>query len=199
MNSGLLWTPKAKLDVLPSIRDTPELLGTPLEERLHPRGEGIWHGQQGGTPHCAAYAWLHWYAVHMRSDEPALEPKDLYLAAREHSSSSAHGTTLVAAGIAMGFRLWRFARLTTAEEISLAVLASGPVVFASTWSTDMARKYMRPTGRELGAHGYLLDGYKQGRFRVKNSLSRHAQWLDEADLDRLEWEAWLALPRQPQP
>lgn len=197
MKSGFLWTPEE--ETFDSYRPAKvRLLGEEVEKRLWNR-EGVWHGIQGANPWCVAYVWLHWWASWEGSREPIIEPRDLYARIRRSAGRSlarTPGATVSEGRDVILAEGWArtYARLVDTEEIHHALIASGPVIIGSEWTTGMHQDRMSAAGRPLGAHAYLLDGYDRGMVRVKNSLTKREQRLPLQVLGSLKWEAWIALP-----
>lgn len=154
-----------------------------------------WWGDQGLTPRCVAYAWLHKVADGPRTTlrtpgvdrVPALEPRELYCAAQEidpwdgdcddprydGTSVRAGAKVLQRAGVIQGYR-WAW----DADTVVRTLLEVGPVIVGSAWYEDMTRpgpgSRIRPTGAYQGGHAYVLNGVNvdRGVVRVKNSWGR---------------------------
>lgn len=174
---------------------------------------GGWWGDQGATPRCVAYAWLHKVADGPRTTRrtaavdaaPAMDPATLYCAAQaidpwvgdcddpryDGTSVRAGAKVLQRAGVIAGYR-WAWDAETTAR----ALVEVGPVVVGTMWYEGMtspdASGRIAPTGRAQGGHAYVLNGVNvdRGVVRVKNSWGRGwgrdgAAWLSIDDLDGL--------------
>lgn len=172
-----------------------------------------WWGDQGQTPRCVAYAWLHKIADGPRTTRrtphvtstPAMGPRELYCAAQvldpwrgdctdpryEGTSVRAGAKALVDAGVLTGYR-WAW----DADTVVRALLEVGPVVVGTVWPVGMMRPdergFVHATGPSAGGHAYVLNGVNvdRGVVRVKNSWGRgwgrrgHA-WLEIDDLATL--------------
>lgn len=166
-----------------------------------------WWGDQGATPQCVAYAWLHKIADGPRTtrrtpgvDEvPALEPRRLYCAAQKADRYAGDcddprydGTTVRAgarvlrrAGMIRAYR-WAW----DADTVVRTLLEVGPVVVGTSWHAGMSTPgddgWLRVTGGYQGGHAYVLNGVNvdRGVVRVKNSWGR--DWGRDG-------HAWLAI------
>lgn len=181
--------------------------------------DDYWWGNQGETSECVGYSLAHWLedapVVHDREEPPVVQPHYIYTNAQfedEFPGEDYDGTS-VRAGAKILQRLgfikeYRWAM--TAQEIAVAVLEVGPVVFGSLWTEDMFEPdyeyVVRPTGSVVGGHAYLLNGYdaRTGFFRIKNSWGKewgkdgHA-YIHINDVERLlaeDGEACLALEQR---
>ena len=176
-------------------------------------GDGWW-GDQGATPRCVAYAWLHKVADGPRTTRrtahvdsiPAVDPHELYCAAQridpwpgdcdeaphyDGTSVRAGAQVLVASGVIAAYR-WAWDVDTIVE----ALLEVGPVVMGTDWPVGMMRTddrgFVHATGPSGGGHAYVLNGVNvnRGVVRVKNSWGRGwgrngSAWLTLDDLATL--------------
>lgn len=154
-----------------------------------------WWGDQGASPRCVAYAWLHKVADGPRTTRrtpsvnqtPAMPPSDLYCAAQtrdpwdgdctdpryDGTSVRAGAKALTDAGIIDGYR-WAW----DIDTVTRALLETGPVIVGTTWTTGMftpdQHGRIRPDGTDAGGHAYVLNGINTdtGWIRLKNSWGR---------------------------
>lgn len=176
-----------------------------------------YRGDQGDTPHCVGFAWLHWLA-----NDPIrgqyLTPAGIYDFAQrlDDWKGEAYEGTSVRAGCkalrSLGY-VERFEWCATVDQVAAAILTRGPVVFGSTWFEGMndpdGAGYVDATGEQLGGHAYLLNGVDthRRRFRLLNSWGPNwgdvgRAWLsfdDAAELLADDGEACSALERRPSP
>ena len=149
-----------------------------------------WWGDQGHTPHCVAYSWVHWLiegpTTQFKGDEkiiPPYNPTTLYHEAQKVDvwQGEAYDGTSVRAGAKIlknagfiGSYAWAWDLNTTIQ----AVLTTGPVVVGTTWLYDMffpdENGIISASGAFQGGHAYLLDGINVNKklFRIKNSWGR---------------------------
>lgn len=155
----------------------------------------MWWGDQGSTPQCVAYSWTHWLAAgpktqpasrnyHKKTGGEPFIPSNLYKWAQqvdEWPGENYNGTS-VRAG-AKVLKKYNFISAYhwawSAQEIVDALLTLGPVVVGTRWTEGMfypssEKAIIKPTGKVVGGHAYLLDGVniKKGLIRVKNSWGR---------------------------
>lgn len=159
--------------------------------------DGGWWGNQGQTPQCVAYSWSHWLedgpviqdGVVGRA-KPLFRPVALYDACRKvdqwpgtnyaGTSVRAGAKVLKSVGLITEYR-WAF----TIDEIILTLLTLGPMVIGTKWFHKMQfpdkHGLIRPKGRSLGGHAYLLNGVDVDKeyFRIKNSWGRN--WGDKGN------------------
>jgi hypothetical protein len=158
-----------------------------------------WWGDQGNTPQCVAYAWLHWVAdgpdtsrtLRQRQGVPApyIDPRTLYCRAQQLDpwpgdcnsprSQQYDGTSIRAGAKALqefGFigSYWWSWKLDSVVD---ALLTTGPVIVGTAWYSDMTTPrdgFVRPTGLYQGGHAYLLNGVNRDRevIRIKNSWGK---------------------------
>lgn len=180
-----------------------------------------WWGDQGQTPQCVAYAWLHWAedgpvtrAPRRPGAGPLLDPAGVYRRAQEQDrwpGTSYDGTSvragakvLASEGVVEEYR-WAW----SAETALGALLERGPVVVGSWWHWDMfepdpADGVLDVDGGRAGGHAYLANGVNldRGLVRIKNSWGRawgrngyaYLRIDDFARLLEEDGEACLALP-----
>lgn len=191
MTTGFTWAGTAAQEH-PAPPAIPQALGTPVTRREWAAPD-VWHGQQGRTPHCSAFAWLHWRAVVDRSSTPAVEPRALYREAKRGRRGEVLSLVDVYRAMERRGLAGPLYRLASLEDVRHAVLGTGPVLLGVDWSPGMMEPRMTPAGRADGAHAVLLDGFRAGRATVRNSLVREHQELRLDDITELRWEAWLPL------
>jgi hypothetical protein len=153
-----------------------------------------WWGDQGYTPQCVAYAWLHWlndgpvlYSA-LPSRRPGHDPNDVYCTAQTYdpwpgdcTNPQYDGTALRSGAKVIQERghIANYYWANTVDEIVTALLELGPVVMGTNWYTGMDlpdfQGYVRPTGSYGGGHAYLLNGVDldKGWVRIKNSWGRN--------------------------
>jgi len=160
-----------------------------------------WRGDQGQTPQCVAYAWLHWIAHGPHTSRslgrrqagpmPYIQPRDLYCRAQQLDpwpgdctsprSQQYDGTSVRAGAKALqergfiGSYWWAW----SLEPVIQALLTTGPVVVGTTWTSGMSDPvdgFIRPTGRVEGGHAYVLDGVSLDRKVVRMTNSWGLGW-----------------------
>lgn len=146
-----------------------------------------WWGDQGYTPHCVAYSWLHWVEdgpiTHNLPSNPVLNPTTLYNECQtvdewpgtdyDGTSVRAGAKRLQAHGI-IGAYTWAW----DVDTVVNALLTTGPVVVGTWWHQNMF--FPNEDGRislgggKAGGHAYLLNGVntKTNTIRIKNSWGR---------------------------
>lgn len=150
----------------------------------HPHG---WWGDQGNTPQCVAYAWLHWLEdgpvtqpTSKHGVESMFVPRDLYCRAQavdewygdctvpryDGTSVRAGAKVLQAEGLIFGYH-WAW----DAPTVVRTLLDEGPVVLGTWWYYSMFRPdaegFARITDtRRAGGHAYKVDGV-----RIKKGLT----------------------------
>jgi hypothetical protein len=174
-----------------------------------------WWGDQGYTPQCVAYSWLHWVEdgpiTHDYAAPPVINPTTLYKECQkvdEWPGENYDGTSVRAGAkrlqahklISSYYWAWNV------DTVVDALLTTGPVVVGTWWHYNMffpdSAGLIKLGGGKAGGHAYLLNGVntKTGLIRIKNSWGR--QWgkgghayisIDEMDtLIRDQGEACLA-------
>lgn len=166
-----------------------------------------WTGDQGPTPECVAYSWLHWLEDGPTTQRPlapgagpVFDPGVIYRHAQKLDGIPGEdyaGTTVRGGAKALQERgaiesyYWSWGL----DPVVKALLTEGPVVMGSNWYQGMFTPgedgFVSPTGRVAGGHAYLLNGVnvKEEKVRFKNSWGSwgdkgHA-WMRFADLERL--------------
>lgn len=156
--------------------------------------DNAWWGDQGTTSECVAYSWSHWIedgpviqdAIAGRA-KPLFDTTAFYKACQKcdkFPGDNYAGTTVRAGakvlqdtGIITDYR-WAF----NIDEIILTLLTLGPMVVGTKWYHKMQypnnKGLIRPKGRALGGHAYILNGVDVNReyFRLKNSWGK--SWGD---------------------
>lgn len=151
----------------------------------------FWYGDQGRTPHCVGYSWVHWLAegpitqirMRNRGGGAPFNPVHLYNEAQEVDEwpGENYDGTSVRAGAKIlrniGFiSSYRWA--WDIDDVIDVLLYVSPVVVGTLWTYDMSypneEGMIKPTGRVVGGHAYLLDGIniERGVIRIKNSWGR---------------------------
>lgn len=158
---------------------------------------GGWWGDQGSTPQCVAYSWLHWLhdgpVTHERKP-PFVPPVNLYKDAQavDQWPGTNYDGTSVRAGAKILQSLGVIESYTWAWDLDTmihALLTTGPVVVGTWWYTDMFypddKGWLKVGGSRSGGHAYLLNGVnvEQEKLRLKNSWGRG--WGDNGD-------AWIS-------
>lgn len=180
---------------IPDERDKNFLLSEILPRRSSNVGKSYkywwpsgWWGDQGNTPQCVSYAWLHWLedggVTQYNSILPEVTPAILYKDAQRRDvwpGESYDGTSvrggakaLQARGYIADYR-WTW----DVEELARAILTLGPVVVGSDWFYGMffpdIEGVITLTGQSAGGHAYVVNGVSMSRrmFRIKNSWGRN--------------------------
>lgn len=150
-----------------------------------------WWGDQGATPHCVAYSWVHWLAegpltqgAKRKGTEPAINTTYLYNEAQKVDAweGEDYDGTSVRAGAKIlkneGF-ISSYNWAWDIDTIVNAILVAGPMVVGTVWTYDMFfpndKGIITATGEQMGGHAYLLDGVntKKEILRIKNSWGRN--------------------------
>lgn len=167
---------------------------------------------QGSTSQCVAYsieAWLRAHPiVNAHTPESRIDRVALYNEAQlvDEWEGEYDGTSVRAGfkvlhrmGLVSSYR-WAFDVGTTVHHL----LSRGPVVVGTTWTLDMfmpdRHGYIRPTGRPMGGHAYLITGANTrrrnpdgtiGAVRMQNSWGpwwgphKGRAWISLADMSVL--------------
>lgn len=163
-----------------------------------------WWGDQGISPHCCAYAWLHVIEdgpviqdrlPNYRS--PIIKPEKFYNQCKLIDGLPGKGTTIRAgAKVAQDLGLvseYRWAK--SIQDVVDALTLFGPVIAGTHWYKDMdrpTRGVMRASGELISGHAYVLNGVNliTKQFRIKNSSGKN--WGDRgygyisfSDFDKL--------------
>lgn len=176
------------------IKDVIPQSGLPDIEKKFWWAEG-WQGDQGPTPHCVAYSWSHWLEdgpviqdVIPGRRKPLFDTTEFYNKCQvwdEIPGTKYEGTT-IRAGAKILQKLgvigeYRWAK--SIDDVVAVVTHIGPMVVGTQWYTNMSnptshRYVMRPTGKSIGGHAYLINGIDNTKelFRVKNSWGQ--SWAD---------------------
>lgn len=146
-----------------------------------------WWGDQGYTPHCVSYAWLHWVEdgpiTHHLPNNPVLDPTQLYNECQlvDAWPGENYDGTSVRAGAKRLQTHGIIGRYTWAWDINTvvnALLTTGPVVVGTWWHYNMffpdESGRISLKGDKSGGHAYLLNGVntKTNTIRIKNSWGR---------------------------
>lgn len=149
-----------------------------------------WWGDQGYTPQCVSYAWLHFVEdgpithPETKGSQVVMDPTQLYNEAQlvDAWPGENYDGTSVRAGVKRlrhhGFvnSYWWAWDVDTVVE---ALLSSSPVVVGTYWHSDMFYPdedgNISPGGGKSGGHAYLLNGVNidRGIIRIKNSWGRY--------------------------
>lgn len=174
-----------------------------------------WWGDQGRTPQCVAYSWLHYVEDGPTTHAPKTPQRNaqhrsgaLYDAVTMYNwcqrndqwPGENYDGTSVRAGAkylqAQG-RISQYRWAGNIDELTRAVLTAGPVVVGTLWTRSMAFPdeegfiSVGDTSGQLYGHAYLINGVNlnENKARIKNSWGR--DWGDDGNawiaLDELEW------------
>lgn len=148
---------------------------------------GGWWGDQGNTPQCVAYAWVHWLedggVTQYNERTPEIVPYTLYKEAQRRdvwSGENYEGTSVRGGAKALQERgyIKEYRWTWNVEELAQAVLSLAPVVVGTDWYLDMfypnEEGVVSLSGSLMGGHAYVVNGYNSetGYFRCKNSWGR---------------------------
>lgn len=185
---------------VPDARDLNYRLEAPATSRMvrHWTSRGVM--DQGATSQCVAYACVKWLTTSPVINKP-VDPKGLYDEAQRLDAwqGEAYDGTSVRAGMkALKGRglISEYRWATTAEDVISYVLASGPVVMGTTWTTGLSqpdrRGFISFDGENIGGHAWLIIGAsrKLGAVRMVNSWGARwgdggRAWVSFSDLERL--------------
>lgn len=173
-------------------------------------------GDQGRTPHCVGFSWMHWLA-----NAPVISwinPDGIYKLAQHFDEWK--GTNYDGTSVRAGAKILRWLGLIEkyqwcwdVDTLIETVLEKGPVVVGTNWHQAMSipndEGLIEVKGRVVGGHAYLVTGVSttKGLFRLKNSWGK--KWGDEGralisieDMGKLikaEGEVCLAVERLAKP
>lgn len=170
-------------------------------------------GDQGDTPHCVGFAWMHWLQCAPIANW--LNADGLYRLAQlvdeypgeDYDGTSVRGGAKVLHWLGL-IEEYRWTR--TFATLVDTVLEKAPVVLGTDWYSDMDEldEYhaIHAKGRILGGHAYLITGVnvKTQYFRICNSWGEGwgysgRAWIGFADMKRLiraDGEVCLAIERK---
>jgi len=168
--------------ILPTPTPTPTPSTTPKRKSMYWESNEWW-GNQGNTSQCVGYAWAHWIEdgpIRHGGIPPIVDPTYIYVNAQkidEWPGENYDGTSIRAGAKFLksinkiSSYYWAFDLKTLID----TVLYLGPVVCGTNWYHGMfypnASGVIRPTGRVLGGHAYVINGIDIDKklFRIKNS------------------------------
>lgn len=146
-----------------------------------------WWGNQGNTPQCVSYAWIHWLEdggiTQYNKIIPEITPAVLYNEAQKRDvwpGEQYEGTSVRAGAKALQERgyISTYRWTWNVEELAQAVLNLSPVVVGTDWHYDMffpdASGLIKVGGQPMGGHAYVINGVntESRMFRIKNSWGR---------------------------
>lgn len=204
--------------VAPDARDRKYLISIPRRKSTRTYRywyDLLWRGNQGYTPQCVAYSWLHYLAdgpvTHKGQKHPLITPATLYKEAKkvdEWPGENYDGTSVRAGAKVLQSRglIGEYHWAQNLDALIYAVLELGPVVVGSNWYAGMsqpdAQGLMHLTGELQGGHAWDINGVNvtKGEFRMKQSwedlwgIKAHARisFADMAQLINENAEACLA-------
>lgn len=151
----------------------------------------LWWGDQGNTPHCVGYSWVHWLAegpvtqIRSRAKNKGIPFDPVYLYNEAQKIDEWPGTNYDGTSVRAGVKVLKnngfvseYRWAWDIEDIVNTLLYVSPVVVGTVWTYDMffpdENNVIKPTGVSAGGHAYLLDGIniKRGIIRIKNSWGR---------------------------
>jgi hypothetical protein len=157
---------------------------------------------QGPFPHCVGYAWRLWLSSAPLMTKGGPGPVDIYREAQDRDEwpgSMYDGTSVRGGAKALAERghiteyLWSF---TLEDTINWLLMGRGSVVAGTNWYSGMLvpdrQGMIRPSGRWIGGHAWLLIGAntQRGVARLQNSWG--SEWgqrgrasISFEDLERL--------------
>lgn len=147
-----------------------------------------WWGDQGRTPQCVAYSWVHWLEdgpVPQSGVAPIVKPSVLYKRAQqldEWPGEDYEGTSV--RGGAKALKEWGFISqyrwTNTIDVLISAVLELGPVVVGTNWYADMSYPnrsgVIAATGELVGGHAYVLNGVNRRTFQFRGKQPWGRDW-----------------------
>lgn len=171
----------------PDTRDLQFLIDAPASTRT----SRFWWGygtylDQGQTPQCTAYAWMHFYCDSPKAHALPFEPPALFYAEEQkidgfpmpHDGSSvrAGAQRMKADGHCTSYQ-WAFDLQTVVN----CILEQGPVVVGTNWYESMFKPVngflkISPGSDLAGGHAYKLDGVNVTKRFVRMKNSWGTQW-----------------------
>jgi hypothetical protein len=207
----------------------PQSVSVPTKHRLSALGTVL---NQGDKPYCVGYSTAS-LKMHQEFKEHkkyyTFDPDWLYAECKKVDGYNGDGTYLrVALKIIQetgylakaeryklkdntNFKIEKYVRLTSKQQIREALYHIGPVVFGITVDEGIYAPVRgivaEPHGKEQGGHAMLIVGYddnkkchgSRGAFRIKNSWgkewgSRGFAWLPYSHFDHYTgWDAWRSV------
>lgn len=169
-----------------------------------------WWGDQGRTPQCVAYSWLHWAEDGPVTHEPKKpqrgdqhdrgslhNPTEMYNWCQRNDQwpGEDYDGTSVRAGakyLQSKGMIAQYRWAQNIDDITRAVLTQGPVIMGTLWTRSMSRPdennfiHVGNTEGDLYGHAYLVNGVnlEKNKARIKNSWGR--SWGKNG-------HAWIAL------
>lgn len=146
-----------------------------------------WWGDQGLTPQCVAYAWVHWLedggVTQYNERTPEVTPSLLYKESQKLDvwpGDNYEGTSVRGGAKALKSRgyISEYRWTWDVDELAQAILTLGPVVVGTDWFYNMFFPnndgIIKPEGSSMGGHAYVLNGVNTETrlFRIKNSWGR---------------------------
>ena len=151
-----------------------------------------WWGDQGTTPQCVAFAWVHFledgpvtHAPFERGEGPVAPCEEVYSEAQERDvwpGTDYAGTSVRGGAKALQARglIDRYEWARSVETVVQALLTEGPLVMGSNWYRSMYEPddegFVRPEGEVVGGHAYLLNGVNREEEKVRFKNSWGVEW-----------------------
>lgn len=227
---GFVPDPKDDRDLTWRAVVAPQSVSVPVKHRLSALGAVL---NQGDKPHCVGYSTAS-LKMHQEFQEHkkyySFDPEWLYYECKkEDGIPDVDGTYLrVALKIIQdrgylakaeryklkkdtNFKIERYVRLTSKQQIREALYHVGPVAFGITVDEGIYKPERgvipEPHGEQYGGHAMLIVGYddnkkcqgSRGAFYIKNSWgtewgSKGFAWLPYTHFDHYEgWDAWRSV------
>lgn len=226
---GFVKDPEDDRDLLWRAVVAPQSVSVPTKFRLTALGKVL---NQGDKPHCVGYSTAS-LKMHQEFKEHKkyymFDPDWLYHECKKIDGYNGDGTYIrVALKIIQergylakaeryklkkdtSFKIEKYVRLTSKQQIKEALYHVGPVVFGITVDESIYAPVRgivpEPQGRTLGGHAMIIVGYddnkkclgSRGAFRIKNSWgrdwgSRGFAWLPYSHFDKYsDWDAWRSV------